>query len=108
VDLLLVTHHGSKNASHKFFLDAAQPKAGVISVGRGHGHPDEEALERLRALTPRPSLWCTDWNGNVRATVSTSGTLQVRGTSPTTAAWWLKNELRSRGPCVEVVGDESN
>jgi competence protein ComEC len=37
IDVLLVTHHGSKNASHAFFLDAAQPKRGVISVGRGHG-----------------------------------------------------------------------
>jgi beta-lactamase superfamily II metal-dependent hydrolase len=106
VDLLLVTHHGSKNASHDFFLDVAQPERGVISVGRGHGHPDEEAVERLRGLRPRPNLWCTAWNGNVQATVSTSGTLRVRGTSPE-AAWWVKNELRSRGPCVEYVGDES-
>jgi hypothetical protein len=78
----------------------------VISVGRGHGHPDEEAVERLRGLRPRPNLWCTAWNGNVQATVSTSGTLRVRGTSPE-AAWWVKNELRSRGPCVEYAGDES-
>jgi competence protein ComEC len=106
IDVLLVTHHGSKNASHTFFLDAAQPKSGVISVGRGHGHPDGEAIERLRDLTPRPGLWCTAWNGNVRVTVSTAENLRIRGTEPF-AAWWVKNELRSRGPCVEYVGDES-
>lgn len=104
-DLLLVTHHGSKNASHEFFLDAVKPKVGVISVGRGHGHPDEEAVARLRASDPRPNLWCTAWNGNVTATVSTQGRLTVRGTRRP-SSWWVRAERASRGPCVELIGDE--
>jgi competence protein ComEC len=57
VDVLLATHHGSKNASHDFFLDVLDPRSAVISVGRGHGHPSLEAIERLRGAGA--TIWCT-------------------------------------------------
>ena len=96
-DLLLATHHGSKHASHDFFLDAVQPKSAVISVNRGHGHPDPEAIQRLRRAGA--AIWCTAWNGTVTATV---GAAKVRlRSSQNSAPWWLRGERRSRGPCVD-------
>lgn len=48
-DLLKVAHHGSKNSSKAYFLDAISVKKAVISSGRGntYGHPHVETLERL-------------------------------------------------------------
>ena len=103
VDVLLTTHHGSKNASDEFFLDAVHPKTAVISVGPGHGHPDLEAINNLRA--EGATIWCTAWNGSVTATVSAreSAKVRVRG-SLRPAAWWLRGERHSRGPCVDKEG----
>lgn len=96
-DVLLATHHGSKFASHDFFLDAVQPKSAVISVNRGHGHPDPEAIHRLRSAGA--AIWCTAWNGTVKATV---GAARVRlRSSENSAPWWLQGERHSRGACVD-------
>jgi competence protein ComEC len=98
-DVLLATHHGSKYASHEFFLDAVQPKSAVISVNRGHGHPDPEAIHRLREAGA--ALWCTAWNGTVTATVPAgAGKVRLRS-SEHSAPWWLRGERRSRGVCVD-------
>jgi competence protein ComEC len=105
VDLLLVTHHGSNNASHDFFLNAVRPKVGVISVGPGHGHPSIGAIRRLREA--RMTLWCTHWNGDVTATISASASarVSVKGTR-VRAAWWIRSERKSRGPCVGRQGED--
>ena len=95
-DVLLATHHGSKYASHKFFLDAVKPKSAVISVNRGHGHPDPEAIHRLRKAGA--AIWCTAWNGTVTATVGAKVRLR---SSVNSAPWWLRGERRSRGACVD-------
>lgn len=98
-DVLLATHHGSKYASHDFFLDAVKPKSAVISVNRGHGHPDLEAIHRLRRAGA--AIWCTAWNGTVTATVPV-GAAKVRlRSSEHSAPWWLRGERRSRGACVD-------
>ncbi len=103
VDVLLATHHGSKNASHSFFLEAVEPRTAVISVGRGHGHPHLEAIDRLRGAGA--TIWCTAWNGNVTATVSAGESVKVRiRGSLRPAAWWLRGERHSRGPCVDKDG----
>ena len=98
-DVLLATHHGSKYASHDFFLDAVKPKSAVISVNRGHGHPDPEAIHRLRSAGA--AIWCTAWNGTVTAIVP-RGAAKVRlRSSENSAPWWLRGERHSRGACVD-------
>ena len=99
VDVLLATHHGSKHASHDFFLDAVQPKNAVISVNRGHGHPDLEAIHRLRRAGA--AIWCTAWNGTVTATVPVRGAKVRLRSAENSAPWWLRGERRSRGACVD-------
>ena len=48
-DILKVGHHGSKTSSQKSFLEAVQPKIGIISCGvnNRYQHPSEETLESL-------------------------------------------------------------
>ena len=47
-DVLKIGHHGSRTSSAQAFLDAVDPKAAVIQVGKNnYGHPSPEVLERL-------------------------------------------------------------
>lgn len=49
VDVLKVSHHGSKNGTSEELLNVLRPKLAVISVGAKNrfGHPAEETLDRL-------------------------------------------------------------
>ena len=48
VDVWKVSHHGSKYAGSRAFLQNIRPALGLISVGRNYyGHPSDEVLERL-------------------------------------------------------------
>lgn len=49
VDLLHLSHHGSKTASNEGFLDLVTPEEALISAGRenDYGHPHAEVLGRL-------------------------------------------------------------
>lgn len=49
VDVLVVGHHGSKNATSSELLQAVRPGVAAISVGKNnsYGHPTEEVLTRL-------------------------------------------------------------
>lgn len=49
VDILVVGHHGSKNATSSALLQAVRPRVAAISVGKhnSYGHPAEEVLARL-------------------------------------------------------------
>ncbi|MBS4016167.1 MAG: hypothetical protein KGZ86_07040 [Candidatus Latescibacteria bacterium] len=52
VDVLKVSHHGSRNSSNPTFLDSLRPTAAIISQGtvpNNNGHPHQEALNRLAA-----------------------------------------------------------
>ncbi|MCQ2551047.1 MAG: DNA internalization-related competence protein ComEC/Rec2 [Clostridia bacterium] len=47
-DILKVAHHGSKYSTTDEFLDYANPKIAIISVGRNnYGHPAIETLDKL-------------------------------------------------------------
>jgi len=48
-DILKAGHHGSSTSCSADFLEAAGPKAAVISCGEdnAYGHPHEETLQRL-------------------------------------------------------------
>ena len=48
VDVLKVSHHGSKFSSTAQFLKTIQPRIAVIEVGKnGYGHPAPETMRRL-------------------------------------------------------------
>lgn len=48
IELLIVGHHGSKNATSDELLDTVKPEAAVISVGYNtYGHPAAETLLKL-------------------------------------------------------------
>lgn len=72
VDVLKVSHHGSKFASTADFLARISPSVAVIEVGRNNsfGHPTLETLIRLEAVGAR--VLRTDVDGEVR--LSTDGT----------------------------------
>lgn len=50
-DILKVGHHGSKYSTSQEFLQAVDPKFGVIEVGAGntYGHPTVQTLDNLAA-----------------------------------------------------------
>ncbi len=47
-DVIKIAHHGSPTSSGEAFIDAVDPEAAVISVGRNNfGHPSDEVLDIL-------------------------------------------------------------
>lgn len=65
-DVLKIGHHGSSTSSSQAFLDAVQPKAVVISVGKNndYGHPHRETMQRLKKLGTE--IYRTDKLGTIR------------------------------------------
>lgn len=82
VQVLKVSHHGSKYSSTTDFLDAADPDEAVIQLGEGnrYGHPHREAIRRLQGAEIR--AWRNDLNGLVKATVSGMGALVIQPSRP--------------------------
>ena len=65
VEVLVVSHHGSRYSSDESFLRAITPDNAVISVGdTRYGHPAEETLRRLQAVGA--TVWRTDQQGSIR------------------------------------------
>ena len=73
VDVLKVSHHGSRSASSAGFLARLRPTVAVISCGRNnhYGHPTREVLERLDAVGAR--VYRTDEEGAVLVESDGSG-----------------------------------
>ena len=68
IETLLVSHHGSRNASGLDFLTAITPETAIISVGENsYGHPTPEAMLRLDAVGAK--IYRTDESGTIRITV---------------------------------------
>lgn len=69
IEVLVVSHHGSRYSSNIRFLKSVTPEAAVISVGdNSYGHPSEETLQRLLAVGA--DIWRTDQQGTIRITVN--------------------------------------
>lgn len=68
VDLLKVSHHGSRFSSDSTFLEALSPDIAVISCSKvnRYGHPSNEAIERLKAFTNL--IYYTMDSGRIRIT----------------------------------------
>ena len=69
IEVLVVSHHGSRYSSNIRFLKSVTPEAAVISVGdNNYGHPSEETLQRLLAVGA--DIWRTDQQGTIHITVN--------------------------------------
>lgn len=64
-DVIKIGHHGSSSATSDEFLDAVQPRAAVISVGRNndYGHPAQSTLDKL--IKRNIAVFRTDEDGIV-------------------------------------------
>jgi competence protein ComEC len=69
--VLKVSHHGSKYATSKDFLDRAKPEVAIVSCGawNRYGHPSQAVLDRLKAANVK--LYRTDLQGEI--TITTRG-----------------------------------
>jgi competence protein ComEC len=75
VDILKVSHHGSRSSTTTSFVGAARPRTAVISVGaNSYGHPTNEVVQRLRAAGAR--VFSTQKNGSVILTITSRGALR--------------------------------
>lgn len=76
-DVLKVSHHGSRNATSRAFLERTTPELALISVGADNrfGHPTQRVLEDLSAVGAR--ICRTDQNGCVTVYPSKDG-IRVR------------------------------
>jgi len=74
VDILKVSHHGSKNSTCNEFLNAVSPKYAVISVGKNiFGHPSKNTIEKLEKQ--RVKVFRTD-KGRVEFSLDRENPLQ--------------------------------
>lgn len=78
-DVLKIGHHGSSTSSSQAFLDAVQPKAVVISLGKNndYGHPHRETMQRLKKLGTE--IYRTDELGTVRMLLPKARYVYSRG-----------------------------
>lgn len=69
IELLVVGHHGSKNATSAELLATTRPETAVISVGYNfYGHPSDQTVARLEAAGCE--IYRTDWMGSLTFTVT--------------------------------------
>ncbi len=78
VDVLKVSHHGSRNSSSIEFLSAIKPKIAVISAGvnNSYGHPHKETLKRLDDIGAK--VYCTAQTGEVDLSIDKQGNVAVK------------------------------
>ncbi|MEC9340381.1 MAG: DNA internalization-related competence protein ComEC/Rec2, partial [Pseudomonadota bacterium] len=69
VDLLVVPHHGSRDAADAHFASWTRPRHAIVSAGHDsrYGHPHREAVDLYRAIDSR--VWVTAEHGAVVAKV---------------------------------------
>ena len=69
--VIKISHHGSKYASSKDFLNRVKPEVAIVSCGawNRYGHPAQAVLDRLKAENVK--LYRTDLQGEI--TITTRG-----------------------------------
>lgn len=67
-DILKVGHHGSATSSTKKYLDAVNPEAAIISVGRGNPYGFPSYLVKKCLDTRGTEIYRTDTDGNICVT----------------------------------------
>lgn len=82
IDFLMVSNHGSNNATCLDFLSLVKPRNAIISVGTNYyGYPSTTVINRLFSSNVDLSLYRTDLNGTVTALVDTDGEYLVKSAS---------------------------
>ena len=78
LEVLKVSHHGSKYGTSENFLRYTNVETAIISCGIGndYGHPHSELLNRLTAC--KVATWRTDIHENIRTTVRENGEYSVK------------------------------
>ena len=88
--VLKVSHHGSKYASSRDFLNRVNPEIAIVSCGawNRYGHPAQAVLDRLQAANVK--LYRTDLQGEIAiATQGKANDVTVKTAKETTENLWL-------------------
>jgi competence protein ComEC len=65
IDVLKVSHHGSKYSTSDEFVSHIKPEIAIISVGKNYyGHPSDEVLQILK--NHNVEIYRTDQNGTIK------------------------------------------
>lgn len=73
VDILQLSHHGSKYATTTDFIKRFDPERVVVSTdGKKYGHPNVESFKRLKNYDSNIKVWRTDKKGDIIVTASSS------------------------------------
>lgn len=67
IEILKVSHHGSKNSTPSDLLNTIHPSISLISSGKdnSYGHPHKETLDRLAKYAPNGQILRTDEQGAI-------------------------------------------
>lgn len=99
--VFLATHHGSAAGSTDRLLEAIKPTWAVLSTGpNSYGHPTQAAIDRLEQHGA--SIWCTNANGTIRASISSNGKITWEASKEGTP-WWSAATHKTTGSCVGHV-----
>jgi competence protein ComEC len=88
--VIKLSHHGSKYASSKDFLNRVKPEVAIVSCGawNRYGHPAQAVLDRLHAANVK--LYRTDLQGEI--TITTHGKndeMTIKTAKETTEDLWV-------------------
>lgn len=69
IDVLKVSHHGSRFSTSEKFLEEATPKISIIEVGKNsYGHPTKQVLSGLASVVSQ--IFRTDNDGTIKLTIN--------------------------------------
>ena len=95
VDILKVSHHGSKNGTSQELLDKIMPKISLISVGENnrYSHPNDEVINRLKSINSK--IYRTDINKGVSINLDNGRIYLAKGKEDIFSIFTIENILYS-------------